>query len=191
MILYHIEFTGNNEIFEKIGITKHDVYKRFGSKTSGMYKNYNVRILALLDIPKEICRNVEQEIHKEYSDISYKPLTENFSGKTECFEPNIINIDKYKKTYNRYKNIEYLARTESNIIHYDFEDNDLKIKVQKVYSKQDLFEDGMLEEKYYSSLRSTRKKELNALIKDNKLYAKELYNGFYYKIEDNEFSLSY
>lgn len=181
MILYHIEFIGNNERFEKIGITKHDVYKRFGSKTSGMYKNYTLKILDLLDIPTEICRNIEQEIHREYADISYRPLTENFSGKTECFSPDIINIEKYKKIYNRYKDIKYEERSE-DYEHFDYFDEKMKIKVKTLYKKSDIFCKGMQEQKF-SPVYS--KKKLNALIKDKKLYAKELFDELYYKIEDN------
>ena len=185
MTLYHIEFTGNNEKFEKIGITKHDVWKRFGHKTSGMYKVYTVKILDLLDIPDNICREAEKEIHKEFANVSYQPLIENFSGKTECFEPNIVDISNYKKLYNKYEKLQFATRTESDTIHYDFDSYKLKIKVKNLYKKQELLKENVQETFYISSLTGSNK--LTALIKSGKLYAKQLNNGYFYKIEDNEF----
>jgi hypothetical protein len=182
MILYHIEFVGNDEHFEKIGITKYDVFKRFGSKTTAKYKNYNIRILELLDVPNDICRILESEIHKEYSDFSYVPLLENFSGKTECFSPNIIDISKYKKIYNRYKNIK-LDNKPLNRDSIQYFSKKLKLKIKKIYKKSELTFDEITN---YNSI--FYKKPLTALIKNKKLYAKELDNGYYYKIEDNIFT---
>lgn len=186
MILYHIEFVSEKEHFEKVGITKYDVFKRFGSKSTSMYKGYQLKILELLDVPSEICRSLETEIHKEYHDYSYTPETENFSGKTECFEPNIIDLKKYKKIYNRYKNINLeVEKTTKTIkyIHYEYINEKSKIKVKKLYNKDEL---KYTQEQVFEGLFNRKKKPL-ALIQDGKLFAKQLDNGRFYKIIENEY----
>ena len=49
-----------------------------------------MRVLSIEVLPDKECKLKEKELHKKYSDISYRPLLDGFSGKTECFEPDII-----------------------------------------------------------------------------------------------------
>ena len=92
MYLYHIRFVNAREKFEKIGITKRSPQERFSSQ---FYKTYELEILHLVRGEDVYIRQLEKELHKKYEEISYLPLVESFSGKTECFEPHIINLSNY------------------------------------------------------------------------------------------------
>lgn len=89
MYLYHIRFSSAKETFEKIGITKNSPQERFGSE---FYKGYELKILELIKGEPQYIRALEKKLLCHYSEISYLPLKENFSGKTECFEAFVINI---------------------------------------------------------------------------------------------------
>jgi hypothetical protein len=90
--LYHIRFEHNktDEIFDKIGITSRSVQERFGISN---YLNYSLKIKTIKKLPKDECKEMEKRLLAEYREISYIPLDENFSGKTECFYPDLINIE--------------------------------------------------------------------------------------------------
>jgi len=82
MYLYHIRFTSSEESFEKIGISKHSPFKRFGV---GRYLEYQMKVLDIEELPEKECKLKEKKLHKKFLEFNYTPLNEKFSGKTECF----------------------------------------------------------------------------------------------------------
>ena len=82
MFLYHIRFTSSEEEFDKIGITKKSPFERFAVDN---YLEYQLKVLNLVELPDKECKLMEKQLHKLYSEFSYTPLNEDFSGKTECF----------------------------------------------------------------------------------------------------------
>ena len=89
MYLYHIRFTSNREVFEKIGITKRSPQERFSSQ---FYKEYELKIITLIKGEPEYIKPLEKELLRKYSEISYIPKNNTFSGKTECFEAYHIHL---------------------------------------------------------------------------------------------------
>jgi hypothetical protein len=90
MYLYHIRFSSSKETFEKIGITSRSVQERFSSE---FYRGFDLKILYLINSNKQEILSLEKEYLSKYESISYKPINETFSGKTECFEPYFINLN--------------------------------------------------------------------------------------------------
>jgi hypothetical protein len=82
--LYLIEFTGNNEIFWKIGITRKNVEQRI-KKIPYQAKILNVIEGTLFDMFQK-----EKEIKKENRTFRYRPQIR-FNGHSECFKlsPNL------------------------------------------------------------------------------------------------------
>ena len=89
MFLYHIKFWNSEEEFEKIGISKYSPFKRFGIDT---YKEYNLKVLDIEELPAGECKQKEKMLHQKYKKYQYFPLNESFSGKTECFDINEVSL---------------------------------------------------------------------------------------------------
>ena len=89
MFLYHIRFTSAEEVFDKIGITKHNPFKRFGF---GNYLEYSMNVLNIEELPDKECKAKEKELHKKFKEFKYTPLNEDFSGKTECFDIDCVSL---------------------------------------------------------------------------------------------------
>lgn len=83
-----MRFTKKDVIFEKIGVTKRTPKERFSSN----YMGYKVDIIECKKMGKMLCSILERKLHEKYSSISYTPEEKGFSGKTECFEPYIIEL---------------------------------------------------------------------------------------------------
>jgi len=90
MFLYHIRFTSADEEFDKIGISKHSPFKRFGIDD---YLEYKLKVLDLKELPDKECKLKEKVLHKKFKEYSYTPLNEDFSGKTECFFIDSVYLD--------------------------------------------------------------------------------------------------
>lgn len=90
MYLYHIRFSSPKETFEKIGITSRSIQERFSGE---FYRGFDLKVLYLIKKDKREIRTLEKEFLAKYESISYRPINENFSGKTECFEPYFINLN--------------------------------------------------------------------------------------------------
>jgi hypothetical protein len=90
MFLYHIRFTSGDEEFEKIGITKHSPFKRFGVDN---YLEYTLKVLDIQELPDKECKLKEKELHNKFKEFKYTPLNEDFSGKTECFFIDSVSLN--------------------------------------------------------------------------------------------------
>lgn len=93
MYLYHIRFSSPKETFEKLGITSRSPQERF---SSDFYMGYQLKIIHLIKDSKENIKHLEKFYLTKFKEHKYVPLKENFSGKTECFEPYCINITNPK-----------------------------------------------------------------------------------------------
>jgi hypothetical protein len=79
--LYVLHFINDTESFIKVGITIHNIKKRFQDKS---YKKYNINTLAEYRLTLERCVNIEQHIKYSFRENQYIPLP-GFAGRTECF----------------------------------------------------------------------------------------------------------
>jgi len=178
MVLYHLQFTSPYEHFEKIGITKHNPFKRF---SIGKYLEYDMKVLELFDLPEKECRQVEKAIHKKYKNISYVPKNKKFTGFTECFSPDLINLEEYREFTKKYK-VDISNLIETNTPYYSDKN---KIDVDCTYTLSE-FKDLQQCEYYYPRTG----KNYIAILKNEKLYAKELPDsGNFYKIKENKYEI--
>lgn len=89
--LYLIKCSSACEVFYKIGITTHDVSRRFAGFEAMPY-NYCVEHLHVGEA--EAVYDLETELHREYRNLRYSPSIP-FGGMTECFSA--IDVVEYKK----------------------------------------------------------------------------------------------
>tara|TARA_R110000772_G_scaffold66361_1_gene147882 strand:- start:76760 stop:77116 length:357 start_codon:yes stop_codon:yes gene_type:complete len=91
-ILYIIVLV-NKKTYErecvKIGITKGKSFKDAVKRSAG-FKGYDIRIQKLIKGTLEEVYDLEQVLHEEYKEYSFKP-TQKFGGHTECFHISILS----------------------------------------------------------------------------------------------------
>lgn len=93
-ILYLIKCYNDNEIFYKIGITKTNVRKRFGSKLLMPYK-YDIMATVVSD-NKKLIWELEKKLKQEHYKYYYLPIIPFSGGATECYLDNKDFIDCVK-----------------------------------------------------------------------------------------------
>lgn len=84
--LYLIEFTGNNEVFIKFGVTV-NLPKRIRTLTDDCNKIYKIKVIKKIVNTVEYCYNLEQKFKRKirHNKLQYIPKT-NFGGMYECFK---------------------------------------------------------------------------------------------------------
>ncbi len=88
-MVYLLKFYDGNSIFYKIGITKHQLKKRWPSK-------YDYKIIKTLDMPIYSAWQIEQAVIKEFAAFQHEPTLLEDNGSTECFNTN-LNINEVIK----------------------------------------------------------------------------------------------
>lgn len=87
-LVYIIRCFNENEEFIKIGITSNTISYRFKQKTA---MPYSYEIIKEIKGSPDFVFDEEHRLHKLYKNHQYKPLIY-FSGETECFNKDILNI---------------------------------------------------------------------------------------------------
>ena len=130
--LYHIRFFNEDETFEKIGITKKSPQERFGKEH---YLNYEIEILNLERLPQKECKEKEKRLLQFYKELSYIPLNEEFSGKTECFQPYFISLQKNPMDETKEIPEELPEETPKENKYKELKNSDLKPLREKIWLK--------------------------------------------------------
>lgn len=82
VFLYHIRISGNEEVFDKVGITINPERRFY---VIGHQTGYSVEVIGLVKCENaEVAYRRERELLGKYMDMKYHPRV-NFNGVTECF----------------------------------------------------------------------------------------------------------
>lgn len=85
--LYLLKFESKDQVFCKIGLTKHEKVKyRFRGSD---YSDYNIQQVLVHETTFFNAYDIEQALKIKYSSYSFVPKTK-FKGKTECFDIKIL-----------------------------------------------------------------------------------------------------
>lgn len=87
-VLYFVSFTESEtkDHFQKIGISKYSVDKRFHN-----YKDYTLEVINVINMPLYDAYKLEQMIIEDLEPYSYVP-SDKFEGRTECYKLNLQQI---------------------------------------------------------------------------------------------------
>ena len=94
-MLYFVEMKHkqSNDVFHKIGITKHSVNQRLSSR------HHNINILATLTGTLYEMYTIEQRILSIFKQCQYSPLSMSQNGSTECLLLDDVQVDVILKIH--------------------------------------------------------------------------------------------
>lgn len=104
--LYFIKLDINNKIVYKVGITKHNIEKRF----KGL--NKNIKLLNIIEIKRPIleCVIIEKYIHDTNKELREYNIEYDFEGKTECYFNDMYYLyddDIYERALQHLDDVKY------------------------------------------------------------------------------------